>query len=103
MVNGMQDIDGCSDLKQLFQDKNLKVQFLQKEQGPKGEWLYFVEILSSIGKNPCSYLHPQPPPPPAPTCTLIRKGVRDDDDGKVWDWYYMRCPTGPPCIFMQNL
>jgi hypothetical protein len=99
MVNGMQDIDGCSDLDQLFLTNDLKLKLLQKERG--GEWLFFVEILSGRG-DPCSVLHPQPTQP-KPKCTLIRKGVQDDDDGKVWDWYYMRCPTGPPCLFMQNL
>jgi len=97
MARDVNDDNGCDVLKKLLDDNNLKGKLLQKEVN--GEWLFFIEILSSLKKTPCSYI----PTSKTTKCVLIRKEVADSEDGLVWDWYLMHCPTGPPCDFLENL
>ncbi len=90
-----QDDPGCSTLLEAVNDGNVKMKQVQKAGLARS---FFAEILSSLGKTPCDYLKTK-----RSTCTLIAKNMQDDEDGKVWDWYVLNCPQGPPCEFLQNL
>ncbi len=90
---------GCGEFEKLIDDNKVKIKQMQTGSGGKPV-VFFVEILSTLGKNPCHYLklkHPN-----EDKCVLIQKNVREDD-GQVWDWYALHCPYGPPCDFMESL
>jgi hypothetical protein len=109
MLKQDQESKGCDILEKLFDDGDVRFTTILKKEAPKKgaripttetHTVFFVEISSSLGKSPCEY--PKPPKSKDTKCYLIRKKVRDAD-GKLWDWYLMSCPHGPPCLFMQNL
>lgn len=58
---------------------------------------YLVKVLTGLGKTAKDYLSTNP------TVVPIGQAVVDPDDGKTWDWYTVWCPTGPPCLFLEDL
>jgi len=91
-----EDAVGCNNLEQAYKDGNVKI--YPKEQTPHPGVSFFVEIRSSLGKDPCSYLGYK-----KMQCIPLAKNVVDPDDSISWDFYMMNCPTGPPCHFLQEL
>ena len=98
MARNKQNATGCGEFSQLLEKGYVKnIKSLQK--GADDSIAFFIEVLSSLKQSPCEILQTHP----ATTCFLIARGVIDQDDGKVWDWYAVHCPMGPPCDFMENL
>ncbi len=103
MAAPAQDPEGCGILNELFSNGDVQfIPILKRDVANstpppstiETHTVYFVEVLS--GTNPCASTVG------ADTkCYLIRSGV--SHDGKLWDWYLMSCPHGPPCLFLQNL
>ncbi|HXM64530.1 MAG TPA: hypothetical protein VN950_26955 [Terriglobales bacterium] len=58
---------------------------------------YLVKVLTGLGKTPKDYVTKNP------TIVPIGQAVVDPDDGKTWDWFNVWCPTGPPCVYLQEL
>jgi hypothetical protein len=101
MTAKTQDSEGCRQLQQAVTDQNVKIKPLQSGQKGKGKSVsYFIEILSSLKMDPCKYLKTQKK---TTRCILVDSKIKDDEDGQVWDWYILYCPTGPPCYFLENL
>jgi hypothetical protein len=101
MAAEVRDTNGCEQLQKAVNDKNVKIKPMQTGQMNGKECAsYFIEILSDLNTDPCTYLKTVEP---ETKCTLIAPGVKDDEDGLVWDWYVLNCPTGPPCLFLENL
>jgi hypothetical protein len=98
------DDAGCGPLQKAYNDKNVKIKLVQtgvKSGAKSGEkaCAYFVEILSGLQvTDPRTYLGTT-----TSTWTPIAKAIQDDEDGQVWDWFLVYCPTGPPCLFLENL
>jgi len=95
---------GCGPLQKAYNDKAVKIKFKQtgvKSGAKAGEkaCAYFIEILSSLKvTDPRAYFGTT-----ISTWFPIDKAIQDDEDGLVWDWYILYCPTGPPCVFLENL
>ena len=90
---------GCGELKKLYEDGNILIEELAHtalEEGKKSSVLYFIKIISSLGKTPCEYLKTK-----HSDCRLLASSV--PEKGKVWDFYLMNCHYGPPCIFFESL
>jgi hypothetical protein len=98
------DDPGCGPLQKAYNDKNVKIEFAHtgvKSGAKSGEKssAYFVEILSSLKvTDPRAYFGTT-----KSTWIAIDNAIQDDEDGLVWDWYVLYCPTGPPCLFLENL
>jgi len=99
MTNIREEDEGCGALQQAQNDGNIifrKILSIPIPGSPATHDIYYVEILSSLGKTPCQYI-----PTTRSTCHLLKQGV--SAGGKIWDLYLLNCPFGPPCLFLEDL
>jgi len=94
MANEKETDSVCDALQEAIDAGVLKVYDKEVYTKPAsaGPVSYFAEIISSLHTDPCTYVGLK-----QTKCTLIASNVKDPDDGRVWDLYFMNCPTGPPC------
>jgi hypothetical protein len=104
MVTKTSSSSGCGQLQTLYENGNVQIREIFRQDVPTGNGtdthrVFFVEIVASLKQTPCQY--PDLPQNTETSCFPIRSGV--SHDGKVWDWYLMNCPHGPPCDFLESL
>jgi hypothetical protein len=58
---------------------------------------FVVKVLTGLGTTPKDYVAHNP------TIIPMNRAIVDPNDGKTWDWYTVWCPTGPPCLTLQQL
>jgi hypothetical protein len=98
MKKGALNAVDCGPLQAAHGDHKIiikKLATLPVPDSPDVHTIYFIQILSSLRKSPCSYLRTTDS-----KCHKIREKVVSD--GEVWDWYLLNCPHGPPCLFLEG-